>query len=430
MDDRIRKSLGYSLKEGVFASIMLGISENFMTPYALAMKASVGMIGILASMPHLIGSLIQINSASLVERLGSRKKLINSGVFIQALTWLPIMSVPYLFEANRAIYLIIFYTFFVAIGTIAFPAWSSLMADHVSETERGKVFGWRNRLFGIINCSAIFIAGYILYLSKKMAGEKAAYLGFTIIFFAAFIARLCSWYFLTKMHEPPLAIKDEHRFSFLDFLKRLRKSNFGRFAIFVASMNFSVYLASPFFSVYMLKDLKFNYLAYTIVHMTATLTVILMMNSWGLHADRVGNRRVLRLTSIFIPFIPMLWLFSHNLVYLIFVQIFAGFFWSGFNLSASNFIYDAVTPQKRTRCIAYFNVINGFAMFSGAMIGGSLVKVLPSLLGYRMLTLLVISGILRLFAAVFCSFIKEVRQVRETSNLELFYSIVGLRPII
>jgi len=434
MENKIKKSLRYSLLDGVFANIMAGLSDSFMAPYAIAMKASTAIIGILASLPNLIGALFQIKSASLVEFLGSRKALINSVVLIHALLLIPVIFVPYLFKYDQPLYLVIFYTLFVSIGTVAFPAWSSLMADHVPETERGKIFGWRNRLFGIINVSSMFVGGSILYLAKILMiknssmpmGWHSPFPGFTIIFSIAFISRLISWKFLTKMYEPKLVINGEHRFTFTQFLKRLLKSNFGRFVIFVSAMNFSVYLAAPFFPVYMLRDLKFNYLTFTIITMSATLTTFVMMNIWGRHADSVGNLRVLKLTSIYIPFVPIFWLISHNIYYLILVQLFSGFFWAGFNLSVTNFIYDAVTPQKRTRCIGYFNVINGIAMFSGAAIGGYLSTRLPPLFGYRILALLLLSAALRMAAVTLSSFVREVRKVKDISNLELFYSIIGL----
>lgn len=425
MEEKIRKSLRYSLNDGICASVMNGFSETFMTPYAIAMKASSSLIGILASMPNLVGALLQVKSAELTERLGSRKALINSSVLIHALLWIPIISVPYIFKENQPVFLIIFYTLFISIGAISLPPWSSLMADHVPETERGKIFGRRNRIFGIINVSSMFLAGSMLYLFAK----NFRFLGFTIIFLVAFVARLLSWNFLRKMYEPDLVIKDEHRFTILNFLKRMRRSNFGRFVLFVSTMNFSVNIAAPFFAVYMLRDLKFDYFTYTIITIAATLTSLFMMNNWGLRADHVGNIKVLKLTSRFLPFIPILWIFSHNMFYLILIQIFSGFFWAGFNLSASNFIYDAVMPEKRTRCVAYFNVVNGLALFSGATIGGYLIKILPPLFGYQVLTLLLISGVLRFLATTLASFVKEVRQVRYISNLELFYSMISGKPL-
>jgi len=309
------------------------------------------------------------------------------------------------------------------------------MADHVGETDRGKVFGKRSMIFGIINVSSMFIAGLILSLFKNKLpfGDGSGgfkFLGFTIIFSIAFVTRLVSWHFLNKMYEPVLIIKAEHRFTFLDFMKRILRSNFGRFVIFASCMNFSVYVVSPFFAVYMIKDLGFGYLTYTVIMMASTLTGLSMMHVWGSYADNAGNVRVLKLSSVFLPVIPLLWLISHNVIYLIAVQIFAGFFWAGFNLSVTNFIYDAATPEKRTRCIAYFNAINGTAIFCGAAIGGYLVSVLPPLEGSSIISLMIISGILRLIASILSSRVREVRAVKDISNIELFYSIMGLRPFM
>ena len=109
----------------------------------------------------------------------------------------------------------------------------------------------------------------------------------------------------------------------------------------------------------------------------------------------------------------------------------SGFAWSGFNLCATNFIYDAVTPEKRTRCIAYFNVFTGMALFLGALLGGFLLNVLPALFGYKILSLFLIASILRFITVLFLSGkIKEVRKIEQITSKELFYSVVGIKPIL
>ncbi|MCM8761617.1 MAG: MFS transporter, partial [Candidatus Omnitrophica bacterium] len=223
--------------------------------------------------------------------------------------------------------LIVLYTFLIAVGLISFPPWSSLMSDYIPERDRGKYFGWCNRVLGITNIATMIIAGAVLHISKRFSAKAIA--GFTLIFSVACAARFGCCYFLSRMYEPSLVIKDEHRFTMRDFLRRIPRSNFGRFVIFVALINFAVFMSGPFFAVYMLRDLRFDYLTYTIVTMTSTLTIFAMMRVWGAHADHVGNRRVLRLSSYFLPVIPVLWVFSHNIVYLIAIQIFGGFFGRG-----------------------------------------------------------------------------------------------------
>lgn len=426
MEKIIKKSMRYSLWDGIFASVMMGASETFVVPYALAMKAGPTLVGLLVALPNLAGAFFQSASATLSEFVGSRKKLIASAVFLQALMWIPVIAIPYVFSSHRAGILIIFYTILIAVGLLSFPPWASLMADHVPEGERGKVFGWRNRIFGITNISSMLAAGIILHIFKNFLNDPIT--GFTIIFTVACVARFISSFFLTKMYELPLAIKPEHRFTMLDFLKRILRSNFGRFVIFVAIINFAVFMSGPFFAVYMLRDLSFSYLTYTVVTMTGTLTIFTMMRLWGSHADHVGNRRVMRLTSYFLPVIPVLWLVSHNIAYLIAIQFFSGFFWAGFNLAASNFMFDAVTPEKRTRCIAYYNVINGAAIFAGALSGGFLAKSLPPISGNRILSLFLLSGLVRFAALPIFSTIHEVRQVKHISNFELFLSVMTARP--
>jgi MFS family permease len=129
--------------------------------------------------------------------------------------------------------------------------------------------------------------------------------------------------------------------------------------------------------------------------------------------------------------VPIFWLFSHHPLYLLCVQIWTGFAWSGVTLCAGNFIYDAVTPQKRVRCIAYFNVINGVAVFLGSLAGGFLASRLPPLFGYRLLSLFALSCFGRLmFYLLLSRRFREVRPAHDVSLQDLFFSVVGIRPLI
>lgn len=423
--NRIYKSLRNSFWDGVFASVMIGFTESYITPFALAMKASAQAIGLLSSIPNLVSSFFQLKAADITEWLGSRKRIINIFIFIHSFMLLPILSLPYFVASDwRITLLILFVTIYQATGALTAPAWGSLMSDHIPQNKRGRYFAWRNRICAAIIAAASFLAGAILNLFHR------GIFGFTIIFALAMASRLISWHFLNKMFEPPLRSSREAYFSFFNFIRKIRESNFAKFTLFAASMNFAVHLAAPFFAVYMLKDLGFSYIKYTTVVVTAGVANLATIGIWGHHADKAGNMRVIKFASILIPAIPCLWLFSHNLLYLVVVQIYAGALWAGFNLCVSNFIYDAVSPEKRTRCISYFNVISGACIFAGALSGGFLATRVPSISGYRLLTLFLISGILRaLVGLIFLPKIKEVRNVEHVSSLELFYSIIGIRPI-
>ncbi|MFA6356711.1 MAG: MFS transporter [Candidatus Omnitrophota bacterium] len=422
---KIRQSLRNSFIDGAFCAAFTGFTEQYITPFAVALKASSEQIGMLTAFPNLIASLIQLKSADVTEHLKSRMRIITISVFFHALMFLPIALIPLLFRTHRVFWLVAFVTMAASFNAFPGPAWTSLMSDHIPRRSRGRYFGWRNRLLGIITITCAFLAGFILNIFGK---DNLT--GFMVILGLALVARFTSWSFLKRMYEPPIKITREHYFTFWDFVSRVRESNFAKFVFYVASISFAVNMSGPFFAVYMLRDLNLSYATYTVIVISPTIATLLTMGIWGRHADVVGNMKIIRLASFFIPLIPVLWLFGHSVAYLIIIQVFSGFVWAGYNLSIFNFVYDAVMPEKRTRCVAYLNVINGTSICAGALLGGFLAVNLPPLFGHRILTLFALSGLLR---AVFClsilPHIKEVRRVERIKSLDLFFSVMRIRPM-
>ena len=126
----------------------------------------------------------------------------------------------------------------------------------------------------------------------------------------------------------------------------------------------------------------------------------------------------------------MLWLIDQNPWFLIFAQIVSGFAWAGFNLCASNYILDAISPEKRARCIAYFNVLNGVALCAGSFLGGWLVTHLPPTHGSSIYTLFAVSTACRIFATSLIAWVKEVRPVEPVNSNALFFSMLGINPLL
>ena len=198
-------------------------------------------------------------------------------------------------------------------------------------------------------------------------------------------------------------------------------------------MNFSVYVASPFFAVYMLRDLHFTYFEYTIATASMSLTTFLAMTYWGNLADRYGNKKIISLCGSSLAVIPLIWLFSSDLLSVILVQVLAGLVWSGFNLSAINIVYDNVKPENRTRVFAYHNVLTASSIFLGAMFGALIAGYGA---GYGIFysglqILFLISGILRLMTSVlFLPQVKERLNVEPISEKDFFIKYSGTGPAI
>jgi MFS family permease len=239
-----------------------------------------------------------------------------------------------------------------------------------------------------------------------------------------------SFFFLTKYYEPKTGNKIVNRDNFFSYFKNFGNDDFVKFSVFTGLMSFAVYLSVPFFAVYMLRDLGFSYLKYMLITTSASVTLLLTLSSWGKHADKIGNISVIKLSAVMISILPALWIFSSSTIYLIIVQIFAGFAWGGFNLAVVNFIYDKSAKEKRISNFSFFNLINGLGIFAGSIIGGFLIPNLPAISGNKILTLFLISAIVRFIASVMLSNIKDSKNIRTVGSFELFFSIIGIKPII
>lgn len=420
------KSLKISFKEGIFSSAMTGFTQEYFTPFLLLLGGTVQHVGFLNAFANFIASLIQLKDADIVNWLGSRKKTVMIFVFLQSMMLIPMVVVA-LFQENSPALFIMLVILLTCCGSLANPAWGSWMSDLVPKERRGQYFGWRQRTLGFVIVGTMFLAGLLLYVMKKIN----VFGGFALLFSFAFIWRMISWHYIKQMQEPPLCHSAENQFTMYQFLRRLRESNFAKFVIFVSLLNFSVNIAAPFFAVLMLKELKFNYFLYTIITLASTFTIYCTIARWGRHADKVGNLKVIQTTAPLIGLIPLLWIVNRNPLYLIFAQVFSGFVWAGFNICTSNFIYDAVIPEKRTRCIAYFNALNGIALCLGAIIGGLALPFMPAISGYKILTLFLISSLFRIVIGLWLPrLLKEVRPVEKIKSDELFFSMIGIKPLI
>ncbi len=423
-----KDSLIYSVLDGSAFAVMAGFGENYLNPFAIELGATNQQIGFFSSIPQLFGSCSQFFSATLVDYFKKRKALITTAVLFQAATWIPLILLPFFPKAWWISLAFLFYILYFVCGHSASPPWNSLMGDLVPAEKRGFFFGKRNKITGCITFLSVFAAGLVLNYFQA----TSVLFGFSIIFVIAFIARLVSWGFLTKMVELPYQPIQEHRHDFLFFLRSLHKTNTGLFILFLCLMNFSVQIAGPFFSAYMLRDLSFSYLEFMLVNIMVTITTFLTMTYWGTSADYYGNKKIITITAILLPIIPLLWLFSHSLPYLMTINIISGFAWAGFNLASTNFLFDNTASAERARYFAYYNMLNGFSVFLGATLGGFLAThiTMPWIFISQFQILFLISGILRAcISFTFLPRINEVRIVHPVQTKELFWNLVAVRPL-
>lgn len=434
MKGKKEKTLKLSIKEGCATSVMSGAGESYIIPYALAINASNFQIGFLTSFVGLFSSLSQIFGSKLVYKY-KRKKIIVPAVFFQATSWilmaiLTLLAIKGIITIYAPLILVILYSLYGISGGFTGPAWFSLMGDLVDEKNRGNYFSKRNKIAGFVAMVVTLVAAIFLDYLEELG---MVLIGFTILFVIAAIGRYISAFLLSRHYEPDNKVEKESYFNFFQFIKNAPKNNFGKFVIYVGLINLATNFAGPFFAVYMLKDLHYSYLWFILVNLSGALFTIITMPYWGKIGDTYGNRKLLQIGGVIITFSPILWIFSGNPIYLIFTgQLLSGIGWAAFNLGASNFIYDAVTPQRRAICVSYFTLINGLGIFIGASLGGLFAQFVQIGSINTFLIIFLLSGLARgLISIIFLPQIKEVRKdhklISDTSILS-FANILTPRP--
>lgn len=419
---RVRQSLRLSILSGAAWAAMAGLTQSYVTPFALELKATTFQIGLLTSVPNITMALSQLFTPNLTVRIGSRKGMTLMAMLIDALMWLPIMLIPFIFKQQAVWFLIIFFSIRVVGGSLGSPAWSSMMADLVPEGVRGRFFGWRVTIVNATILVFSFIAMGIMEYFKKLD----IFIGFSILFGSSALFRLLSAFLFSRMYEPPMPRHQPQEEGLFNTIRHLGGSNFGRFAILMSLVSLTINIAGPFYAVYLYRDLRFDYLPYITVVMSGTVFGVIFQPFWGRRSDRAGNVKIMKMAALVLPLCPILWVFSSNVVYLVAVQALNAFFSAGLNLAISNFILDGAKPGDVAKHMAIFNAFSGVAIFVGALAGGILASRLPPIFGYSLRTLFLMTGIL-LFIVVAAGF-RQVKEVRRVPAIGMVNLLLGRFP--
>ena len=406
-----------SIKEGMFASAKTSFGYNYMAPFAIAINASNSLVAMLGSISGLLGPLSQIFGSRFIGKY-PRKKILLKSVFLESLIWIPIITIAFLsykgiWTNNLPFLFLFFFSIYILLASFGVPAWFSWMGDLVDKKFRGRWFAKRTLIIGVISVIITITASIFLdYLRNK----GWTMFGFMVLFSLAALSRLESWRSFKKQYEPKLKLKRSSYFSFWDFLKDTPKNNFGRFSLYVGFLFFTIYISLPLLVVYLLRNLGFSYTLYMVVVLAGTMLAGLTLTWWGRFADKYGNYKILAITSILIPTIPILWVLHPSPIYLILVpSLISGISWTGFNLSTGNLIYDNVSAPKRGLAVSYFRMMQGIGIFLGAGLGAILIKVITITTIEPIRIIFMASGILGMIVVFFG--LLKIKEVRKTQKL-------------
>src|SRR5438128_412774 len=168
----VRRSLRSSVKDGIFAAMMAGVTDFYATPLALFLGATVQQVGLIAALPNLLSSLSQFHAVRVIYWVGGRLKLLVRLVFSQASLILAVAILPWLEMSNRVELLLILLILAAVCGGLAGPAGGGLMSDYIPPSKRGGYFGWRKRMEGAVPVAGVISWGLLLHGFRDFHSER------------------------------------------------------------------------------------------------------------------------------------------------------------------------------------------------------------------------------------------------------------------
>ena len=387
-----------------------GLTSIYLTAFALALGATNVIIGLLGALPFIASILTQIPGAELVQHF-KRKKIYVTFCLIGRLFWIPILAAPFFFK-EPILFVIIFYLFARLFETTADPAYTSLLADLVSEKHRGDFIGKRYRVLSSLGAVAMVLGG--LWLKQF---PKESPVGFAIMFAFGTLLAIIATLVIGKIKEPAYKDHDHHPVKEFFTLEGPMKT----FVIFGTMFNFAFMLASPFFAVYMLKTLELSYLQYGIASSIAVLAQIISSYYVGKLTDKYGDKPVAIIGHFGTVLIPLLFLMiTKSNLWMIFVaQTLSGMVWATADISRYNLLLGTADARKRAMQIAEYNLYGAIALAIAPIIGGWMSENVTIIITGIPL-LFVSSSILRFLSSLFLFKIQEPRAKKEYPLVYVF----------
>jgi hypothetical protein len=377
---------------------------SYQAPSIIAAGADAQSVSVLTTLVNLCLALICIKAPSLIEKLGLTRRGAVVLAFLNLCAWVPLILAFLLSQLGIApIWFALLWLINLMPGMLLTFQRDNWLSNLVPRNTLGRYLGQRLAIKSAFYLGAFCFLGYVL---DTFSGKNL--MGFAWVFIMALVVSLADFIIFTHMYEPDkkvaIAPKQEppaSQFGLLNFIGELKEKKLDIFIIFTSFFYLTVGLSGPLYAVYMLQERHFTYLSFTMIISAEFLARVVSVPFWGRFADKTGNIRVLGIVSRIIPFIPIGWLFCSNIGYLAFIQTLSGICWGAYDLCTQSYLYKVAPQTKKLRYIVYTRCLILLCTAMGGLMGYYLLKGVFLTFGSRLLSVFLISGILRALVVIY-----------------------------
>jgi len=359
--DEPRRSQHLSIWEGTLAILFIQWSTGVVTTgYALWLGANPVALAILGALP----TLSQLAAPLSLFIRGSRKRLSIALASLGRALFGLVLILPLLPREWQIPGLLIIAGLSQLIVAPINVLWTSWMAELVSEKQRGRYFGFRNALLGLIGTLGNLAAGSIIdYLGKPW--------GFLLVLAIGLWAGIGSVFLLRQQFEPP---SSQPRTTLANLINPLKDRTFRGFLGFVTLFMAAVMVGGPFIIPFWLESIRMSFAQVGLWTVISASFGLVVGPLWGRMGDRIGHMRVLFGAGIFAAVLPLLSLLANPkwLTPIWFSAIIDALAWGGIGTALTNTTLQTAPSEKRNHYLSLYWVAFALGGVIGASIGGVL----------------------------------------------------------
>jgi len=414
----LQRDLRLNVADGATYGVMVGGGETYLQAFVLAIGLGEVFAGLVASLPVLLGSLLQLVSPAAVRFLRSHKRWVVLCAGMQAACFLPLVAAAVRGQISQPAVLVIASLYWAAsLGTG--PAWNTWQGTIIPREIRARFFARRSRIAQAATLLGFLGAGLALQQGRASGNPEQVLMVFCIIFAIASLCRMISTGCLALQSEPTPIPSNMRFLSLREQWSRFSRGTSGRLLISAVGMQVGVYVAGPFFVPYMLKELHMEYHEFAILLGVSYVAKFVCLPAWGHLAHRTGAQSLIWFGAIGIAPLAGGWVVSSNFYWLLGLQVFAGAAWAAYELALVLLFFETIPETERTSLLTLYNVANSAALAGGSLIGAAILKgVGVSIAGY--LWVFAASTVLRTLALLL---------LRRVPNTFVLADQVPVRPL-
>jgi len=377
-DHALRRNLRAMNADGFSFSVMVGIAETYLPAFMLARGFGELNAALIATLPVLLGSLLQMAAPVLLKWFGCYRRFVVAAALVQSSSVLMLMVLA-LSGGVQAWMVFVPATLYWAAGLATGPAWNLWAEKLVPQRIRSGFFARRSRMCHVGVLLGLVSGGLLLRWS---VGSDLNVIIFSLLFGIGAAGRFVSAGMLSRQTKVRMAKSEEREadtipVSRVSLFLRLwasrrglfRTGTAGRLVLFLMAVQTAVHISGPYFNPFMLRVLELSWVEYMGLLSLGFIGKMLSLPWAGRFANRFGADRLLWVGSLGIVPISAMWFVSQETWFLGVLQILSGLVWGCYELAMLLQFFRQIPVDRRIAVLTIYNVGNSAAMVLGTLLG-------------------------------------------------------------